>query len=75
MWTVTFYQAWNEVNMTFPSYDAAMAFIEDTGVDPDEYDVVEDEDEPIIRHPVSFGWRGFLVIVMSRWKLLQVVAA
>lgn len=54
-WTVTFYQEWNEVSMTFPSYDAAMAFIEDTGIDPDECDVVEDDDEPIIRHPVSFG--------------------
>lgn len=63
MWTVTYYMGWDEINVTLPSYDAAMTFIEDTGMDPDEFDVIEDaDDEPILRHPTSYGWWGHCVI-------------
>jgi hypothetical protein len=42
MFEVTFYVAWDEVVRTFPSYDAAQAFIEETGMDPDEFDIIEE---------------------------------
>jgi hypothetical protein len=40
---VVWYTGWQEHERPFPTYDSAMSFIEDTGLDPDEFDIVEDD--------------------------------
>tara|TARA_R110000868_G_scaffold344666_4_gene605765 strand:+ start:1107 stop:1253 length:147 start_codon:yes stop_codon:yes gene_type:complete len=40
---VIWYEGWTEREQPFSTYDSAMSFIEDTGLDPDEFDLVEDE--------------------------------
>lgn len=41
---VVWYSGWEEREFPFPTYDTAMSFIDMTGADPDEFDVVEQED-------------------------------
>ena len=40
---VVWYAGWDEHELPFPSYDSAMAFVEGSGIDPDEFDLIEDE--------------------------------
>ena len=42
-YVVVWYSGWEEREFPFPTYDSAMSFIDMTGADPDEFDVVEDE--------------------------------
>lgn len=42
MFHVIWYQGWNENTKSFDSKAEAVAFIDATGLDPDEFDIVED---------------------------------
>lgn len=42
MFHVIWYQGWAENGKSFDTMAEAAAFIDDTGLDPDEFDIIED---------------------------------
>lgn len=42
MFHVIWYEGWTENVHTFDSREAAAQFISDTGIDPDEFEILED---------------------------------
>lgn len=42
MFHVIWFEGWTENVHTFESREAAAQFIDDTGLDPDEFDIIDD---------------------------------